>query len=105
MIVRQWRGLAKEDREAIYVDHFREEVLPQLRQLSGFLGAAVLRKKAPIGVEVTVLTRWDSMESIRSFAGDTIELAVVVVAEAAQPCFHSYDRTVTHHEVVFDGNA
>jgi heme-degrading monooxygenase HmoA len=100
MIIRHWRGLAKKKKEAVYVGHFREEVLPQLRQFAGFHGAAVLRRETGDGVEVTVLTRWESMETIRMFAGVDADMAVV--ADAAQSCFHSFDKTVTHHEVVFE---
>jgi heme-degrading monooxygenase HmoA len=99
MIVREWRGLAKKEREADYLDHFRGEVLPILRQLAGFSGATVLRRQSVDGVHITVLTRWTSMDAIRSFAGEHLEVAVV--AQAAQSCFHSYDHTVSHYEVVY----
>jgi heme-degrading monooxygenase HmoA len=100
VVVREWRGLAKKEMESAYVAHFQEEVLPKLRQLAGFRCAAVLRREKEDAVEVTVLTRWESMDAIRRFAGEDIELAVV--APAAQPCFVSYDKTVSHHEVVLD---
>ena len=100
MIIRQWRGLAKKEKEADYVAHFREEVLPKLRQLAGFHGATVLRKEKKEAVEVTVLTSWASMDAIRKFAGENVEVAVV--ASAAQPCFLSYDKTVSHHEVILE---
>jgi hypothetical protein len=38
------------------------------------------------------------MEAIRNFAGEAVETAVV--APAAQPLFHSFDPTVTHHAIV-----
>ena len=98
MVIREWRGLATREKEATYVAHFCDEVLPKLRQLDGFLGASVLRRGKDDAVEMTVLTRWESMDAIRRFAGEDAELAVV--AAAAQPCFVSYDRKVSHHEVV-----
>jgi len=100
MIVRRWTGLAKLDREGDYVAHFREDVLPRLRPLAGFRGATVLRQPQADGVAITVLTRWDSMEAIRAFAGSHPEVAGV--AEAARACFVSYDHTVSHHEVAVD---
>ena len=100
MIVRQWRGLAKKDKEVKYIAHFHEEVLPTLRQLAGFRGVTVLRREIEDGIEVTVLTRWNSLDAVKSFAGENAEVAVV--AEAAQPCFSSYDKTVSHHEVLVE---
>jgi heme-degrading monooxygenase HmoA len=100
MIVRRWTALAKPDHEAHYVAHFRDDVLPRLRKLAGFRGATVLRQPQADGVAITVLTRWDSMDAIRAFAGPHPEVAVV--AESARACFVSYDDTVSHHEVVVE---
>ena len=100
MIVRQWRGLAKKEHVADYAAHFRDEVLPELRKLTGFRGGQVLRRELKDGVEITVLTRWDSLDAIRAFAGKDVEVAVV--AHAAQSFFHSYDPKVSHHEVVVE---
>ncbi len=100
MIVRQWRGLAKKECVADYVVHFTEEVLPELRRLAGFRGAEVLRRDARDGIEITVLTRWESLEAIRAFAGKDVDVAVV--APAAQSLFHSYDQRVSHHEVLIE---
>src|SRR5262249_55051958 len=103
MVIRQWRGLAKKEKELIYIDHFHQEVLPRLRQIAGFLGATVLRTEGRDGVELTVLTRWQSMEAIRAFAGTNLDVAVV--AEEAKPCFHRYEKRVTHHTVALDERA
>lgn len=100
MIVRQWRGLAKAEKEADYLAHFRGDLLPRLRQLDGFVGATVLRCERGDGVELTVLTRWQSMEAIRAFAGANPTTAVV--ADEAKLCFHSYDIAVTHHAIALE---
>ena len=100
MIIRSWRALAKTEKEAAYLAHFRGEVLPRLRQLAGFRGATLLRHAQKAGVELIVLTRWESMQAMQAFAGQDCHLAVV--ADEAQPCFHSYEPTVTHHEVILD---
>ena len=53
----------------------------------------------PDGVEVLVITYWDSLDSIRSFAGNDIETAVV--ADKAAALLNDCDRRVRHYEVVF----
>ena len=100
MIVRSWRALAKSEKEVAYLTHFRDEVLPHLRQLAGFCGVTLLRKDQAHGVEIIVLTRWASLSAVRAFAGPDRDAAVV--ADAAQAWFHSYEKIVTHHEVVLD---
>jgi heme-degrading monooxygenase HmoA len=49
-----------------YPRHFRENVVPELRKLAGFLGADLSRRQLGDQIEFLVLTRWQSMEAIRS---------------------------------------
>jgi heme-degrading monooxygenase HmoA len=100
MIIRQWAALAKKEAEAAYLRHFREEVMPKLRQLDGFLGATVLRISQAEGVRLTIQTRWRSLDAVRAFAGASLEQAVV--APEARDYFHHYDQTVSHHERAFE---
>ena len=71
MIIREWRGRASASKEDEYPKHFREQVMPELRRIPGFIGAHLSRRKLDDQVEFLVLTRWQSMESIRAFAGTT----------------------------------
>ena len=98
MIARHWRGLVKRDRAAAYVEHLQSETLPQLVQLAGFHDAKVLRRDLPEGVEFLVVTIWDSLDSIRAFAGNDIESAVV--PPQARDMMIEYDRKARHYEVI-----
>ncbi|HJY38724.1 MAG TPA: hypothetical protein VJ299_14700 [Steroidobacteraceae bacterium] len=98
MIARHWRGLVRRDRAAAYVEHLQSETLPQLVQLAGFHDAKVLRRDLPEGVEFLVVTIWDSLGSIRAFAGNDIESAVV--PPKARDMMIEYDRQARHYEVV-----
>lgn len=82
-----------------YADHLTKAVFPELKQLSGYRSGTLLRREVAGGLEVVVITHWDSLASIRAFAGDDIETAVV--AEKAAAMFTDYDRRVRHYEVVF----
>jgi heme-degrading monooxygenase HmoA len=98
MIVRTWRGRALESNSRSYVDHFTQNVLPELRAINGFLGASLLRQKRSSDVEFLVLTRWASTDAIRAFAGNDFRKAVVEPQGAA--ALVSFDPTVEHFEVV-----
>lgn len=98
MISRQWRGLAKLSDANRYVEHLRTETFPQLARITGFVSASILRRDMEDGVEFLVITMWKSLEAIRSFAGPDAEQAVV--PEKVQAMMVSYDRTVSHYEVV-----
>ncbi|HEX3497696.1 MAG TPA: antibiotic biosynthesis monooxygenase [Stellaceae bacterium] len=98
MIVRAWRGRAAASNPTGYPAHFRQNVAPELRHIAGFLGASLLRTSQPDGIEFLVLTRWQSMDAIRAFAGD--EVGNAVVEPGAVAALVDFDKTVTHYEVV-----
>jgi hypothetical protein len=64
-------------------DHFRAHVLPALQRLGGYEGATLNSCRGKSGVEILVITRWTSIESVRAFAGPDVKQAVVA-EEAAQ---------------------
>ena len=100
MIARMWRGSAFPEKAEEYVNHLQTSVLPELRQIEGFQGVTLMRKDSAQGAEFIVLTFWESMDAIRTFAGDNAEVAVV--APAAQGLFREYDSNVRHFEVVLN---
>lgn len=101
MVVRQWKARATRDGALAYRAHLERTVLPQLQALSGFAGVSLLNRQDGGEVEVTVLTRWDSMDAIAAFAAPDFDAAVVEPAAAS--VLLAYDRKVTHHHVVLEG--
>jgi heme-degrading monooxygenase HmoA len=97
MIVRHWRGRARADTASAYLDHLRTETLPRLRAHDGHGGAYVLRREVGDEVEFVVLTIWDSLESVRAFAGADYEAAVV--PSEARRVLTSYDERALHYDV------
>jgi heme-degrading monooxygenase HmoA len=98
MIIRAWRGRASQARSDAYPKHFREAVVPDLRNVPGFLGAQLSRRAEGDRVEFLVLTRWQSMEAVRAFAGPAVDKAVVEPGAIA--ALDDFDDTVRHYEVV-----
>ena len=68
-IWRQWRGLAETERADDYVEHLRRDTFPQLEHIPGFIDATILRRVVARGVEFLIVTRWQSLDAIRRFAG------------------------------------
>lgn len=101
MVVRQWKARATRDGALAYREHLESSVLPQLRALSGFAGVSLLNRVDGGEVEVTVLTRWSSMDAVAAFASPDLEAAVVEPAAAA--VLLNYDHKVTHHHVMLEG--
>jgi heme-degrading monooxygenase HmoA len=98
MVVRTWRGRAAPANQHAYVEHFRQNVLPELCRIEGFLEASLLKEDQTGVIEFLVITRWQSMDAIRAFAGNDVQRAVVEPAAVA--ALLDFDQTVRHYEVV-----
>lgn len=98
MISRHWRGVARQAFAQAYLDHLRDHTFPALRKLPGFIDASVHRRDVRDGVEFVVITHWESIDAIRGFAGDDIDVAVV--PPEVQPMMADYDRDVRHYEAL-----
>ena len=98
MIARRWRGWASDPAGAdAYELHFSDSVRPALEATEGFVDATVERVEADGRVEIVVVTRWQSMGAIRSFAGEDIEAAVV--EPEARAVLAEFDTRVRHVEL------
>jgi heme-degrading monooxygenase HmoA len=98
MIARHWRGLAKPDRASEYEDYLRNETLPGLGSIEGFIGADILRRTLGNAIEFVVVSRWASVDAIAKFAGSDVEAAVV--PPHVQSMMIEFDRRATHYECV-----
>ncbi len=76
MILRRWSARIRSEDEAEYVAYVKATGLDGYRNTPGNLGYQLLVRAVGHGTtEVTTLSWWSSMDSIRAFAGDTPELA------------------------------
>jgi heme-degrading monooxygenase HmoA len=98
MVIREWRGRAARTNADAYPKHFHENVLPELRLVPGFAGAQLSRRELENKVEFLVLTRWQSLDAIRAFAGADMEKAVVEPNAVA--ALMEFDTTVRHYQVL-----
>jgi heme-degrading monooxygenase HmoA len=100
-IVRVWKGYGTaEGVERYCSNHFAHTVLPQLRALEGFLSARVLVRSLDDGTEVVVATVWDSIDSVKAFAGEDYDAAVV--QPDVRDVLDRFDDRVTHFTVAID---
>jgi hypothetical protein len=97
-IVRVWRGYGTPAGVDRYCrEHFRNSVLPQLRSIDGFLDAKVLTRTDGSETEVVVATVWASIASVKAFAGEDHEQAVVEPVVRELPT--RFDDRVIHYTV------
>lgn len=97
VIARVWRGWTRTADGHHYDEHYRNEVLPGLRQIAGFRDARLLRRTVSGETEFVSLTFFDDIDAIRAFAGADYEAAVV--ADEARRVLVRFDERVAHYEV------
>jgi heme-degrading monooxygenase HmoA len=103
VIARRWTARATVEGGRAYVEFFREALAPALAHIDGYTGALVFDRPLDDGVEITVLTFWESMEAVARFAGDAPERAVV--EPEAQAVLRDFDATVDHLTVRIDARS
>jgi heme-degrading monooxygenase HmoA len=96
MITRLWRGwTAREDADA-YERFLLFELLPSMREIAGFVNGEVLRRDEDGEVAFVTLTRFDSVEAIRAFAGDDYERPVL--EPTARALLSHHDDRALHYD-------
>ena len=96
MITRLWRGWTAPENAQAYADCLLGSLFPSMREIEGFLGAEVLRRPDGGEVAFVTLTRFDSLDAIRAFAGHDYE--VPVLEPEALALLSRYDERATHFE-------
>jgi antibiotic biosynthesis monooxygenase (ABM) superfamily enzyme len=77
MLTRLWRGWTSTDNADAYERFLLEELFPSMRELPGFRSAEVLRRDEDDEVAFVTLTRFDSLDDVKAFAGDDYEVPVL----------------------------
>jgi heme-degrading monooxygenase HmoA len=98
MIARFWTAKIAQAHARIYTDHLRSQVLATLRKIDGYIGTKLLEREISEGVEIVVITLWQSLDAVRAFAGPDLEKAVV--SDDVVSLFLQYDQRVRHYKVV-----
>jgi antibiotic biosynthesis monooxygenase (ABM) superfamily enzyme len=94
VITRLWRGWTEQANADAYEQFLLGELFPSMGGIPGFRGADVLRRDDGNEVAFVTLTRFDSLEAIRAFAGEDYETAVI--EPTARALLAHYDARAQH---------
>ena len=100
MIARVWYGWTAPENADAYEEFLRTKMFPSIHRVPGYLGADLLRREAGDEVAFVTVTRFESLESVRAFAGEDYEQAVV--EPEARALLSHFDERSEHYEVVID---
>src|SRR5499426_2109797 len=99
MIARVWNGWTTPDNADVYETLLKTEIFPGIlaRKIPGFLRIELLRSAAGDEVEFATVMWFDSLQSVKAFAGGDYEAAVV--PPKARAVLNRFDSRSRHYEV------
>jgi heme-degrading monooxygenase HmoA len=99
MIARIWYGYTNPQNADAYEALLKDEIFPAIlaRNVAGFRRIELLRAPAAEEVEFATVMWFDSLESVRAFAGADYEIAVV--KPKARELLKRFDSHSRHYEV------
>jgi heme-degrading monooxygenase HmoA len=98
MIARIWRGATLTENADKYLDYMRETGVKDLHATEGNRGVYVLKRIDNDRAEFVFISLWESMESIRTFAGSEVDKAVYYPRD--REFLLELEPKVTHYEVM-----
>jgi antibiotic biosynthesis monooxygenase (ABM) superfamily enzyme len=100
VIARVWHGWTTPENADAYERFLRSTMFPSMHRVPGFLGADLLRDDRDDEIAFITITRFESLESVRAFAGDDHRRAVI--EPEARALLSRCDERSEHYEVVLD---
>lgn len=99
MISRIWHGWTTPENANAYESLLKGEIFQgiQSREIMGYRGINLLRRDHGGEVEFVTIMWFDSIDAVRSFAGEDYEVAVV--PEKARAVLSRYNECSQHYEV------
>jgi heme-degrading monooxygenase HmoA len=101
VICRLWHGWTLAADAEAYETYLRQQLYPRLAQElggKGYRGHHVLRRAVGEEVEFVTLTWFDTLDTVRGFAGEDYEAPVIT--ETAARLLHRFEPKASHFELV-----
>ena len=100
MITRIWRGWTTPENASAYQTLLLDEIFPRIegRKVEGYRGISLVKRDLGQEVEFVTIMWFDSIESVRAFAGNDYEVAVV--PPKARAVLARFDERSAHYETV-----
>jgi heme-degrading monooxygenase HmoA len=77
MIARIWHGFTMPENADKYEKMLRESILPGIAGVAGYKGAQLLRRNHKTESEFTIITYFENLKAVITFAGEDYTKAVV----------------------------
>lgn len=100
MTCRVWHGWTILQSADAYDDYLQQELFPKLQRdpaRHGYRGFQLLKVKRGEEVEFMTMLWFDSLASVKAFAGE--KYATSVISEKAQSLLSRYDKGAEHYQL------
>ena len=98
MIVRMWHGRVPAEKADRYREFLNQRAVPDYRSVPGNISVHILERADGDVTHFVTMTFWDSLDVIRGFAGEDIDLAKYYPED--RDFLLEFEPTVAHYEVV-----
>jgi len=98
MIVRMWHGRVPTEKADAYRKFVNGRAIPDYQSVKGNLSVYILERCDGDITHFITLTFWDSLESIKGFAGEDVEVAKYYPED--KDFLLEFEPNVVHYEVV-----
>jgi heme-degrading monooxygenase HmoA len=98
MFAREWIARCPRHQKEMFIEYLYQTGVKDTSATSGFRGTQIFTRDLNNKSEIKLITYWDSLDSIKAFAGDDITVARLY----PEDCQYELepDDFVTHYEVV-----
>jgi heme-degrading monooxygenase HmoA len=103
VIARIWHGWTAPENADAYEEFLRTRMFPSIHRVPGYLGPELLRRDDGDEVAFVTLTRFESLESVRAFAGEDYETAYV--PPRARAVLARFDERSAHYDTLLRPHA
>ena len=99
MIFRIWHGWTSPENADTYENLLKEEIFPGIasKNVPGYRGISLLRRDLGNEIEFITIMQFDSLESIKQFAGEDYEKSYV--PDKAKKVLSRHDSRAQHYEL------
>ena len=99
MIFRIWHGWTTLENADVYENLLKEEIFPgiEAKKVSGYRGIQLLRRQLSNEIEFITIMQFDSLESVKQFAGEDYEKSYV--PDKAKQVLLRHDDKSQHYEM------
>ena len=102
MISRIWHGYTTKDNADAYENLLQNEIFVGIakKYIKGYRGIQLLRRELPFETEFITIMWFDSIDSVKNFAGEDYTKAVV--PDSAKKVLSRFDKKSSHYIVKTD---